>query len=548
MIRVALILLALSFAAPAQLSHTTTDGRLAPLLSNLGTLHVEISTGNADVQKYFNQGMRLLYGFNHAESLRSFREAARLEDTCAMCFWGQALALAPNINDSAIGPDREQQGYEAIQAALKRRHRANEKERALIDALAARFTDKVPEGGRTALNGAYAKEMEKVWKRFPDDPNIATLYADAVMNTRPWDYWKRDGTPQPGIANAKAALDRTMQRYPDHPGALHIYIHLVEASDHVDSAEAAADRLGSLVPGAGHLVHMPSHVYIRVGRYADAADANVKAIKADEDYITQCRAQGIYPAGYYPHNIHFLAAAVVMEGRREEALRASRKAASVHHHDVPEGLAGFAHLLEALPSLVLVRFGQWDEILATAMPSDAPLFVTAMDHFAKGMALSARGESAQAKAELAALEKIVNGPALKELKIMDVNSLGDIAPIGVAMLRGDIAEKAGSYDVAIAEFRRAADMEDALLYSEPPEWFLQPRQYLGHAYLQAGKPHDAERVYREDLKRHRGNGWALRGLEQALRKQRRMAEADTVRKEFESAWRRADVQLKASRF
>lgn len=548
MIRSTLILLIVPIAASAQLKHTTNDGRLAPSLSNLGSLHVAITTDSADARKYFDQGMRLLYGFNHAESLRSFREAARTDDGCAMCFWGQALALAPNINDSAIGPDREQQGYEAIREALKRRDRANDKERALIDALAARFAEKPPNGDRTALNQAYAKEMERVWLRFPADPEVATLYADAVMNTRPWDYWKRDGTPQPGIANAKAALDRTIQRFPNHPGALHIYIHLVEASDHVDTAVQAADRLGSLMPGAGHLVHMPSHVYIRVGRYGDAADANVKAIRADEDYITQCRAQGIYPAGYYPHNIHFLAAAVVMEGRRDEALRAARKAASVHDHDVPEGLAGFAHLLEALPSLVMVRFGQWDEILASAGRSDPPLFVAAMDHFARGMALSAKGRSAEAKAELAALEKIANGPALRDIRIMDVNSLGDIAPIGAAMLRGDIAEKAGSYDTAVAEFRRAAEMEDALLYSEPPEWFLQPRQYLGHAWLQAGKLQEAERVYREDLKRHRGNGWALRGLEQSLRKQGRAAEADAVRRDFERAWQRADVQLTASRF
>ena len=548
MIRSTLILLILPVAASAQLKHTTTDGRLAPLLSNLGSLHVAITTDSADAQKYFDQGMRLLYGFNHAESLRSFREAARIDDRCSMCFWGQALALAPNINDSAIGPDREQQGYKAIREALKRRDRAKDKERALIDALAVRFAEKPPGGDRTALNQAYAKEMQKVWLRFPADPEVATLYADAVMNTRPWDYWKMDGTPQPGIANAKIALDRTMRRFPNHPGALHIYIHLVEASDHVDTAVPPADRLGSLMPGAGHLVHMPSHVYIRVGRYGDAADANVRAIKADEDYISQCRAQGIYPAGYYPHNIHFLAAAVVMEGRRDEALRAAKKASAVHHHDVPEGLAGFAHLLEALPSLVMVRFGQWNEILASARRSEAPPFVTAMGHFARGMALSAHGKSAEAKAELAALEKIANGPALKDVKIMDVNSLGDIAPIGVAMLRGDIAQSAGSYDVAIAEFRRAADMEDALLYSEPPEWFLQPRQYLGHAYLEGGKLQDAERVYREDLKRHRGNGWALKGLELTLRKQGRVAEANRVLKDFKRAWKRADVLLTASRF
>lgn len=547
-----LVLLAapiIASAQPAQeLRHTTTDGRLAPMLEGLGTLHMPVSTKDQEAQKYFNQGIRLIYAFNHAEALRSFREAARLDDSLAMAYWGQALALAPNINDSAIGPDREQQGYDAIREALKRRANANAKEKALIDALAERFASKPPDGDRTALNQAYANAMEKVWRSYPKDPDVAVLYADSVMNIRPWDYWTKDGKPQPGIGNAKVALEQTMKRYPKHPGALHIYIHLVEASDHVDLAEPAADRLGSLMPGAGHIVHMPSHIYIRVGRYGDAADANVKAIKADEDYITQCRAQGIYPAGYYPHNIHFLAAAVVMEGRRDEALRAARKAGSVHHHDVPEGLVGFAHLLESLPSLVMVRFGQWDEILKTPKPSDGRPFVTAMHHFARGMALSAKGKPEQAKAELAALEKLAGGAEMKEFKILDVNSLGDIAPIGVAMLRGDIAEKAGSYDKAIAEFRRAVELEDALLYSEPPEWFLQPRQYLGHAYLQAGKLAEAERVYREDLKRHRGNGWALRGLEMTLRKQGRSAEADRVHKDFERAWQRSNVDLPASRF
>ena len=547
-VRISLLLLLMPAFCAAQLRHTTREGRLAPLLSNLGTLHVTITTDNADAQKYFDQGMRLLYGFNHAEALRSFREAARIDDQSAMAYWGQALALAPNINDSAIGPDREQQGFDAIREAAKRRSNTNSKERALIDALSARFAEKPQGGDRTALNQAYADAMEKVWQKFPDDPDVATLYADAVMNTRPWDYWKKDGTPQPGIEKARTALTRTMQRFPKHPGALHIYIHLVEASDHVDTAVPAADRLGSLMPGAGHIVHMPSHVYIRVGRYGDAADANVKAIQADENYITKCRAQGIYPAGYYPHNIHFLAAAVVMEGRRDEALRAARKAASVHDHDVPEGLAGFAHLLEALPALVMVRFGQWDDILAARTRSDAPLFVKAIDRFARGMAFSAKGKPEMAKSELAALESIANGNELKDVKIMDVNSLGDIAPIGVAMLRGDIAERAGKYQAAIAEFRRAVDLEDALLYSEPPEWFLQPRQYLGHAYLEAGQLEDAERVYREDLKRHRGNGWALRGLEQTLRKQGKATEAERVHKEFERAWNRADVKLTSSRF
>jgi tetratricopeptide (TPR) repeat protein len=549
---VVLAVLLASYSAAAQeravLKNTTHDGRLAPLLENLGDLHVAITTSNADAQRYFDQGMRLIYGFNHAEALRSFREAARNDDGCAMAYWGQALALAPNINDSAIGPDREKQGYHAIREALKRESQASEKGRALISAMLTRFASAPPDGDRKSLNTPYATAMKVVWSRFPDDPDIAVLYADAVMNTRPWDYWTREGKPQPGLADARAALEQAIRQHPDHPGARHIYIHLMEASGEVDLAIPSADRLGSMMPGAGHLVHMPSHVYIRVGRYADAAAANVKAIAADEDYITQCRAQGIYPAGYYPHNIHFLAAALVMEGKSGDALAAARKAASKHEHDIPEGLEGFAYLLKALPSLTMVRFGQWEAILKDAEPPEGQPFVRSMHHFARGMAFSAKGEAVTAGKELAATEQWASRPEVRNTKILDLNPLGEIAAIAVGMLRGDIAEKAGRHDEAIAAFQHAVDIEDGLLYSEPPDWFIPPRQYLAHAYLAAGKAADAERVYREDLNRHRQNGWSLRGLEESLNRQGKTAEAGRVHEEFKRAWQQADLRLPASRF
>ena len=548
--RIALVLAPLALAAQdsSGLSSKTPDGRLAPLLANLGSLHMPITTSNADTQKYFDQGIRLIYGFNHAEALRSFREAARNDDSCAMTYWGQALALAPNINDSAIGPDREQQGYNAIQEAVKRRNQASDREKALIDALAARFTAKPPKGNRKALNQAYAKAMEKAWRRFPKDPDVAVLYADAVMNTQPWNYWFKGNKPKPGVANARKALEQTIQAVPDHPGALHTYIHLMEASDFVDLAVPSADHLGPLMPGAGHLVHMPSHIYIRVGRYGDAASANIKAVAADEDYITQCRVQGIYPATYYPHNIHFLAAALVMEGRGKEAMETAQKAAHHHGDDVPEGLMGFAQLLEALPRLVMIRFGMWDQVLASPAPDDKHSFVAAVHHFARGMAFSANGKAAEAKEELALTETLAKRPELKDQKILDLNSLADIAQIGIAMLRGDIAVKAGQYDAAVAAFQKAVELDGALLYSEPPDWFIPPRQYLAQAYLAAGKAADAERVYRADLNQHRENGWSLRGLEESLRKQGKSAEADQTHKNFEQAWQRSDVQLASSRF
>src|SRR5947209_18677400 len=282
------------------LKATTRDGRLAPLLVNLGHLRFPVTTQIAEAQQFFDQGLTLVYAFNHAEALRSFREAARLDPNCAMAYWGQALALSPNINDPAIGTDREQHGYVAIQQALSRKKGASAREAALIDALGRRFSQSRPDD-RSVLNARYATGMEAAYRRFSDDPDIAVLYADAVMNTQPWNYWDSGRKPRPDIAAVRSALEKAIQKHPDHPGARHIYIHLMEASDEVDVAVPSAERLGSLVPAAGHLDHMPAHIYIRGGRYQDAAEANVRAIAADEDYITQCRAQGIYPAAYYPH-------------------------------------------------------------------------------------------------------------------------------------------------------------------------------------------------------------------------------------------------------
>ncbi|MEO8663484.1 MAG: hypothetical protein ABI693_33825, partial [Bryobacteraceae bacterium] len=353
------------------LANTTKDGRLAPRLANLGHLRVPITVKSKDAKAYFSQGMTLVYGFNHVEALRSFKEVARLEPDCAMAYWGQALALAPNINDPAIGPDREKQGFDAMREAKAHKGCTSPRERALIDALAARFAEIPPGDDRTALNQAYAKAMAAAYAKFPRDPDVASLYADAIMNTQPWNYWTRDSKPNAGVTEARKALEQAIAAHPNHPGARHLYIHLMEASDEVDLATPSADRLATLVPAAGHLVHMPAHIYIRVGRYSDAAEANVKAIGADEDYITQCRAQGIYPAAYYPHNIHFLAAALMMDGRSTAAMEAARKVATRHDHgalDQP-GL-GFVNLLKTMPLMVMVRFGRWDEVLAEPEPPE----------------------------------------------------------------------------------------------------------------------------------------------------------------------------------
>lgn len=527
---------------------TTYEGRLSPLLDDLGNFHRPVTTPDKMAQRFFDQGLTLTYGFNHAEAVRSFKEAARVDPDCAMAYWGQALALGPNINDPAPGAEREREAYAAARKAVELRVKASEVEQALIDALAKRFSDQQGKD-RKELNMAYAEAMAGVHQRFPDDPDVGTLYADAIMNTMPWDYWTKDGQPKPGTEKAVAALEKVKRDYPDHPGAHHFYIHAVEASKNPDRGVPSADRLGGLVPRAGHLVHMPAHIYIRVGRYSDASDANVRAIAADEDYLTQCRSQGIYPAAYYPHNIHFLTATLAMEGRSREMLEAARKVAA-HHKDemLHEEGFGFPHLLRSIPTLALVRFGRWDEILQLPEPGPHSRYVQAIWRFARGMALQAKGQLSEARSELAALEEFAKDPALDQLKIWDLNSLGSLTRIASGVLAGEIAAREKKYDTAVRHLRRAVEEEDSLLYSEPPDWPNPPRHNLGAVLLEAGRAADAERVYREDLTRHRNNGWSLYGLAKSLEAQGRRDEAAEARKQFLVAWSKADIELTASRF
>ncbi len=358
----------------------------APRLTGLGDNHFEVSTQRPEAQEFFDQGLRLAYAFNHAEALRAFEESARLDPDCAMAWWGQALALGPNIN-SAMKPESEEHARTAIQRAGLRGEACSDKERALIGALSLRFS---PDSGnsREARDAAYFRAMSELARRFPEDPDIGTLAVAAFMETRPWNYWDEEGAPQAGTLDAVAALEAILARHPAHAGALHYYIHLVEASDDPDRAERHADRLLTLMPAAGHMVHMPSHIYLRVGRYADASDVNVAAILADEDYLDQCRAQGLYPGGYYPHNIHFLWYSATMQGRSAVALENARKVAD----KVLAGCCSFSPLSvedqRAVPYYALIRFGRWEEMLAEPAPDPALRFTTAMWRYARGMALA----------------------------------------------------------------------------------------------------------------------------------------------------------------
>lgn len=529
------------------LSSRTKDGRLAPELRNLGRYRRPVTTASAEAQKFFDQGLILTYGFNHAEAVRSFREAQRLDPKCAMAYWGEALALAPNINDPAIGPDREKQGYQASQSALKWKEGAKPVEAALIDAMARRY-DGTEKADRDGLNRAYAEAMKGVYAAHPDDPDVAVLYADAVMNTMPWDYWSRDGKPRPGIPAIVDALQTVLARTPDHPGANHIFIHAVEASPDPDRAVPSADRLGGLVPGAGHLVHMPAHIYIRVGRYGDAVDSNLRAIDADEDYLTQCRSQGIYPAAYYPHNIHFLFAALSMAGRSRDAMDAARKVASKHSHDdLAQPGFGFAHLLKATPLLAMVRFGRWDEALAEPDPGTSMRFMQVVRHYARGLAYLRRNDRAAAQNELAGLRKAASDPALAELKIFEMNDLASISRIPQSLLEAELAASRGDNAAAVRLAKQAVEADDNLRYSEPPDWPIPPRQTLGAILLEAGRAPEAEQVFRADLERHRDNGWSLRGLAASLQAQGRTKEAAMVEERFRKAWARADMGIERAR-
>lgn len=529
------------------LSIRTQSGRMAPELKNLGRYHRNVTGAPAEAQKFFDQGLILTYGFNYAEAVRSFREAQRLAPNCAMAWWGEALALAPNINDPAIGPDREKQGHQAIQRALQLKGRTKPVEAALIDAMARRY-DGSEKPDRESLNRAYAEAMKGAYAAFPEDADVAVLYADAVMNTMPWDYWSRNGEPRAGIPEIINALQAVLAAAPDHPGANHIYIHAVEASPDPDRAVTSADRLGGLAPGAGHLVHMPAHIYIRVGRYGDAVESNLRAIAADEDYITQCRAQGIYPAAYYPHNIHFLFAALAMSGRSREAMDAARKAASRHsREDLCQPGFGFAHLLKATPLLAMVRFGRWDEALGEPDPGEDVKFVQVIRHYARGLAFLRKRDMASAKEELARLKAAAADPALAGLNVFEMNDLASLASIPENLLAAEIAAAGKDYPTALRFARKAVETEDGLKYSEPPDWPLPPRQTLGAILLQAGRAREAERVFRADLDRHRDNGWSLFGLMASLRAQGRGGEAQAVEERFRKAWSQADVRIESSR-
>ncbi|MBI2800198.1 MAG: hypothetical protein HYX63_07915 [Gammaproteobacteria bacterium] len=518
-------------------------GALAPRLQNLGDHSFPVSTENSQAQRFMSQGLNLAYAFNHAEARRAFREAARLDPKLAMAYWGQALVLGPNIN-ALMTPNEEPHAYETVQKAISLKAKATPREQDLIDALAARYSGRADD--RAPRDQAYAAAMRAVHRKYPDDPDIAMLYVESMMDLRPWGYWMPDGRPHAGTAEIVALTEQVIASHPRHPGALHLYIHLMESTAVPGKAERAADTLLTLMPAAGHLVHMPSHIYQRIGRYADAAHANELAIAADEDYLAQCQAQGLYPMGYYPHNIHFLWFAATAEGRSKVALDSARKVASKIDDETLKALPILA-AFRTVPYWALTRFGHWDEMLREPEPPAYSAYLRGAWHYARGLARVAKGEMDTADQELAKLREILKDESLK-LPLFSPNSAGAVLSIGDDVLAGEIAAARGDYDRAIGHLDRAVRLEDALTYTEPSEWHYPPRHALGAVLLQAGRAAEAEAVYWEDLKRNRDNGWALFGLLQALRAQQKTALATVVEARFKQAWAHADITLEASRF
>lgn len=517
---------------------------VAPRLQNLGVHTFRVSTKSARARLFINQGVNLAYGFNHPEAGRSFAEAARLDPRCAMAYWGQALVLGPNIN-SPMNADDEPKARALVEKAIALKAHASARERAYIDALAARYTGKAAD--RAAADRAYAEAMRKLADAYPSDLDARTMYAEALMDLRPWNYWTRDGQPYEETVEITRALERVLAANPNHPGALHYWIHLWEPTDTPERAEKEADRLLPLMPGAGHIVHMPAHIYMRVGRHADVVRSNLLAVKADEDYIAQCRAQGIYPLGYYPHNIHFVWMGATASGQRALALDSARKVADA----IPREALGTIPVLQGflvVPYWAMTRFGQWDEILADPGPRHDTPFTRGAWRYARAMAFTGLGKLDEAERELAELKTLVADPALDGPTTFSTNTGRSILRIAPEVVAGEIAARRKDWDRAVLHLDRAVRYEDALIYQEPPDWHAPARLNLGAVLLAAGRPDEAEAVYWEDLRNNPGSGWSLIGLAQALDAQGKKEEAARVRKRFEAAWQAADFKLATTKY
>lgn len=531
----------------------TTDARwytteeIAPKFEGLGDLTYSITTQNPEVQFYFDQGLRLSYAFNHAEAARSFYYASRLDSTCAMCYWGFAYVLGPNYN-GGMEPDNYQRAYSAIQKAIKYSEGGSEKEKQLIHALASRYVEQ-PVDNRYHLDSAYSFNMKKLHQTYPDDPEIGALYVESIMDLHPWDLWDKQGQPKSWTPEIVAIIERLMKKYPSHPGFHHFYIHAVEASLHPEKALESARKFDEgMVPGAGHLVHMPSHIYIRTGDYHAGSISNINAIKIDSQYVSSCHAQGVYPLAYYPHNYHFLVATASLEGNKSWALLASDKVRS-HVDTVLMKDPAWATLQHyyLIPYFVDVKFGQWQSIRNRTEPALELPYIKSIYHYARGMALLNTRDTSGALEEMKTLKLLARDSSLKELSIWGINTIADIVDIASLILHAEILVKEKSYSAGIELLRQAVLLEDRLNYNEPPDWFFSVRHHLGNAYIESGKYKEAIRVFKEDLKTLPRNGWAYHGLKKAYELDNDQRGLAQIENELKLSWQYADIELDGSR-
>jgi tetratricopeptide (TPR) repeat protein len=538
----ALIVSVSALAAPI---HATGDA-VAPLLDGMGRDRGPVASRVPLAQRYFHQGMTLTWGFNPAEAARSFEAATRADPGCALCWWGLAWAQGPNIN-SDMDPAAAMQVSSALVEARALSPRSPPRTRALIEALAVRHRAADP--AQSPDEQAYATRMQGLSREYPNDADIATLAAEAMLNLHPYDWWDAKGGARPWTSGTIVLLNRALTLAPEHPGANHYLIHLMESSPHPERALASANRLRNAIPGSGHLLHMPAHVYMRIGRYADAVTANEKSIAADKRYLEQVDAQRAYRVGYVAHNQHFLWAAAAMEGRSAEAIAAARAAwpaaCGLRPGDRSTGILQHYYVL---PLYALVRFGRWQEILEDTLPPDvAEPYAQAIWHYARGTAFARTGRVEQARHELADIERGAADPALERARIKNINPARTLVKIAALTLTADIAAAEGRPVDAVAPLVEATSLEDALTYDEPHLWLAPTRHALGAALLAAGRPAEAEKVYLEDLRHYPENGWSLQGLAEAQRRQGAAAAANATQSRARAAWVNADIPLTASR-
>jgi tetratricopeptide (TPR) repeat protein len=522
------------------------SGKKAPLFYGLNGIHFPISTKNIEVQKYFDQGLMLSFAFNHAEAGRSFYEAARQDSNCAMGWWGFAYVLGPNYN-AGMEKDNLQRAYDAVQKAKNTAAFCTQKEKDLIEALSFRYSNDSTIA-RSELDSSYAIAMRKVYQKYAKDVTIASLFAESLMDLHPWNLWRKDGTMQPWTGEIVAILEKCIRAEPRHPGANHFYIHAMEMSQHAESALASADLLRNLVPGSGHLIHMPSHTYIRIGRYHDGVVANQKAVLIDSLYVEACHAQGVYPLGYYPHNYHFIAACGTLSGESKIALKGAIATANHAHKKLlrDPAWATLQHYY-SIPWYVEAKLGLWNNIFHSPAPEKDLKYPSVVWHYAQGMAMLSKNKKVEAKKHLLEMKNIMTDATIKDLTIWDINNVFDLCVIASKTLEGEIYAKEKNYSSAISILKEAVIAEDALNYNEPPDWFFSIRHHLGAVLIDAGKLDEAVNVYEKDLEVYRENGWALKGLMNVYEKLGNKKKYEEIRIRFEKSWQYSDIKISSSR-